>query len=85
MPGSETRINLLDLNLVRMRDFFVSIGEKPFRAEQVLKWIYHGGVTEFDQMSNLSLALRQRLPQLAVIEPPRILRERNRWMERSSG
>lgn len=75
MPGSQTRINLLDLDLVRMRDFFVSIGEKPFRAEQVLKWLYHGGVTEFDQMSNLSLALRQRLPQLAVIEPPRILRE----------
>ena len=75
MPGSQTRINLLDLDLVRMRDFFVSIGEKPFRAEQVLKWIYHSGVTEFDQMSNLSLALRQRLPQLAAIEPPRILRE----------
>lgn len=75
MPGSVTHINLLDLDLVRMREFFVSIGEKPFRGEQVLKWIYHAGITDFGQMTNLSMELRQRLPQLAVIEPPRILRE----------
>ena len=75
MPGSETRINFFDLDPVRMREFFVSIGEKPFRAEQVLKWIYHAGVTDFAQMSNLSVELRQRLSELAVIEPPRILRE----------
>lgn len=75
MPGSVTHINLLDLDLVRMREFFVSIGEKPFRAEQVVKWIYHAGITDFGQMTNLSVELRQRLPQLAVIEPPRILRE----------
>jgi len=73
MPGSETRINLLDLDPERLRDFFISIGEEAFRAEQVLKWVYHSGVTDFAQMTNLSLALRQRLPHLAVIEPPRIL------------
>jgi 23S rRNA (adenine2503-C2)-methyltransferase len=75
MPGSATRINLMDLDLVRMQEFFVSIGEKPFRAEQLLKWIYHARITDFGQMTNLSMQLRQRLPQLAVIEPPKILRE----------
>jgi 23S rRNA (adenine2503-C2)-methyltransferase len=76
MPGTETRINLLDLDPERLGDFFLSIGEQSFRAEQVLKWIYHSGVTDFARMTNLSQALRQRLPELAVIEPPRILRQR---------
>ncbi|HMB60383.1 MAG TPA: 23S rRNA (adenine(2503)-C(2))-methyltransferase RlmN [Xanthomonadales bacterium] len=70
-----TRINLMDLDAVRMREFFVSIGEKPFRADQVLKWVYHAGVIDFAGMTNLGLALRTRLTELAIIEPPRILRE----------
>jgi 23S rRNA (adenine2503-C2)-methyltransferase len=70
-----TRINLFDLDQARMRTFFESIGEKPFRAEQLLKWIYHQGVTDFEQMTNLSLELRQRLRQVAEIEPPRVLNE----------
>jgi len=75
MLVTETRINLFDLDQVRMRAFFESIGEKPFRAEQVLKWVYHQGVTDFDQMTNLSMELRQRLPQVAEVEPPRVLNE----------
>jgi len=39
MLVTETRINLFDLDQTRMRAFFESIGEKPFRAEQVLKWV----------------------------------------------
>jgi len=75
MTGTETRINLLDFDLARLRDFFQSIGEHSFRAEQVLKWIYHSGVTDFALMTNLSHELRQRLARIAVIEPPRILRQ----------
>lgn len=75
MTVTETRINLFDLDQVGLRAFFESIGEKPFRAEQVLKWIYHQGVTDFDQMTNLGIALRQRLSEVAVIEPPRVLSE----------
>jgi 23S rRNA (adenine2503-C2)-methyltransferase len=75
MAVTETRINLLDLDEVRMRSFFESIGEKPYRAAQVLKWIYHQGVTDFEQMTNLSLALRQGLPRLAEIQAPTVLRE----------
>jgi len=75
MPGSVSPINLFDLDLNRMREFFVSIGEKTFRAEQVMKWVYHGGVTDFGLMTNLGLELRQRLAGLAVIQPPRVIRE----------
>jgi 23S rRNA (adenine2503-C2)-methyltransferase len=75
MSGTATRINLMDLDLIRMEEFFVSIGEKPFRAAQVLKWIYHARITDFGKMTNLGMELRQRLPGLAVIEPPKILRE----------
>lgn len=75
MTVTETRINLFDLDEAGLRAFFASIGEKPFRAEQVLKWVYHQGVTEFDQMTNLSVALRQKLQQLAEVTPPRILNE----------
>jgi len=73
VPVSETRINLMDLDEVRLREFFESIGEKPFRAQQVMKWIYHQGVTDFDQMTNLGLRLRQSLQQIAIIEPPQVL------------
>ena len=73
MPVSETRINLMDLDEVRLREFFESIGEKPFRAQQVMKWIYHQGVTDFDRMTNLGLGLRRSLRQIATIEPPQVL------------
>ena len=72
---TETRINLLDLDQPRLREFFQSIGEKPFRAQQVLKWIYHQGVTDFAEMTNLSLELRRQLQELAVVDPPQLLGE----------
>jgi 23S rRNA (adenine2503-C2)-methyltransferase len=75
MPVTETRINLLDLDEVRLREFFLSIGEKPFRAEQVLKWIYHQGITDFSRMTNLSKGLRQTLERVAVVDPPNVLSE----------
>jgi 23S rRNA (adenine2503-C2)-methyltransferase len=75
MPVTETRINLMDLDETRMRGFFESMGEKPFRAQQVLKWIYHQRVTDFEEMTNLGVALRQKLSSVAVIAPPRVLAE----------
>ena len=69
MTGKDERINLMDLEEGRMRSFFEWLGEKPFRAQQVLKWIYHQGVTDFDDMTNLSLGLRERLKEIAKVEP----------------
>lgn len=73
MSATETRINLLDLDERGLEDFFVSIGEQRWRAQQVLKWIYHSQVTDFDGMTNLGLDLRRRLSEIAEIRPPEIL------------
>ena len=56
MKGANT--NLLGLDRRELERFFVAMGEKPYRACQVMKWIYHHGVADFDAMTDLSLALR---------------------------
>ena len=70
---AQQKVNLLGLSRGGMEAFFVDLGEKAFRASQVLKWIYHHGVNDFDAMTNLSKDLRERLNAIAVIEPPRIV------------
>lgn len=65
-------VNLLGHTHEDMVQFFEEIGEKKFRAAQVMKWIHHEGVTDFDQMSNLSKALREKLKGIAEVRPPAI-------------
>lgn len=69
------RINLLDLNRKSMAGFFADLGEKPFRATQILKWVHQAGVTDIDEMSNLSKALRLKLRDLVYIKTPEIKQE----------
>ena len=68
-----SRVNLLGLSLRQMEQFFLDIGEKKFRAQQVLKWIHHAGVSDIDQMSNLGKALREKLREIAEVRPPEIV------------
>ncbi|MDO2947376.1 bifunctional tRNA (adenosine(37)-C2)-methyltransferase TrmG/ribosomal RNA large subunit methyltransferase RlmN [Aeromonas simiae] len=72
---SEMKTNLLDLDRDALRAFFVELGEKPFRADQVMKWIYHFGCDDFDQMTNVNKVLRERLKAIAEIRAPEISRE----------
>src|SRR3990167_5593939 len=74
--SSSSKINLLGLDRKSLQDFFVSIDEKPYRAEQVLKWVHFNGVTDFKAMSNLSKTLRERLSELAEIRLPDVLYEK---------
>ena len=55
--------NIKDYNLDELKNVMVELGEKPFRAEQVFKWLYEEKVKEFDEMTNLSLELREKLKQ----------------------
>ena len=71
------RVNLLGLTLPKMQEFFLEIGEKPFRAQQVLKWIHHAGVDSFDEMTNLSKALREKLSELAEVRAPEIVSQQD--------
>jgi len=75
MSGLSTRINLLDLDGPGLQAFFASLGEKPYRAQQVMRWIYHQQLDDFEAMTDLSLPLRQRLAEVAEIRPPEIVTE----------
>ncbi|WP_227430730.1 23S rRNA (adenine(2503)-C(2))-methyltransferase RlmN [Psychrobacter sp. I-STPA6b] len=66
------RTNLLGMNQEELGAYFKTLGEKPFRATQVMKWIYQHGVTDFTQMTNLSKALREKLNQHACVTPPKV-------------
>ncbi len=70
--GSQTKINLLDLNRQGLREFFQSIGEKPFRADQLMKWIYQQGESDFGKMSNINKSLRAKLESVCEIRAPEI-------------
>ncbi|MBM7073725.1 bifunctional tRNA (adenosine(37)-C2)-methyltransferase TrmG/ribosomal RNA large subunit methyltransferase RlmN [Shewanella sp. 202IG2-18] len=69
---SEKKINLLDLDRNAMRELFTELGEKPFRADQLMKWIYHFGVSDFDEMSNINKKLKAKLAARCEIVAPEI-------------
>ena len=73
--SSETntkKINLMDLTRQQMREFFAELGEKPFRADQLVKWIYHFGEDNFDNMTNINKKLREKLKAVAEIKAPEV-------------
>ncbi len=69
------KTNLLDWDKKGLEAFFADLGEKPFRATQLLKWIYHEGVTDFEQMSNLSKPLRGFLAENCQLAVPDVVIE----------
>jgi 23S rRNA (adenine2503-C2)-methyltransferase len=71
------KTNLLDLTRSGLAAFFKNMGEKPFRAEQVMKWIYQQGVDDFEQMTNLNKPLRVKLQQRCEIIAPEIAYQQN--------
>lgn len=73
MTEQQSKINLLDLTRGEMQAFFVELGEKAFRADQVMKWIYHFCVDDFDKMSNINKVLREKLKARCVIEAPHVV------------
>jgi 23S rRNA (adenine2503-C2)-methyltransferase len=65
-------VNLLDLDAERLAAFFTEIGEKPFRARQVMRWIHQFGQSEFASMSDLSKDLRTKLDSGATVQAPSV-------------
>ncbi|PXX15558.1 23S rRNA m(2)A-2503 methyltransferase [Nitrosomonas ureae] len=66
-------VNLLNYDGKSLVDFCTEIGEKPFRARQLLRWIHQFGIADFDLMSDLAKGLREKLAEQAVIELPSIM------------
>lgn len=71
-----TQYNLMNLDRPAMAEYFGRLGEKRFRADQVVKWIHQLGVADFGAMTNLSKDLRTRLATEAEVTPPLVLDER---------
>lgn len=75
VPNKNGKINLLDLNRQQMREFFKEMGEKPFRADQVMKWMYHYCSDNFDDMTDINKVLRNKLKEVAEIRAPEVVEE----------
>ncbi|MBV1905737.1 MAG: 23S rRNA (adenine(2503)-C(2))-methyltransferase RlmN [Pseudomonadales bacterium] len=85
------KTNLMSLTREGLTDFFLALGEKPYRAVQVMKWIYHRGVYDIALMTDLSQDLRSRLQECACIELSEIVSEHlsvdgtRKWIIRVAG
>jgi 23S rRNA (adenine2503-C2)-methyltransferase len=66
-------VNLLDFDAERLAGFFAEIGEKPFRARQVMRWVHQFGQSEFESMSDLSKDLRAKLVSGAMVQAPSVM------------
>ncbi|MFL6547108.1 MAG: 23S rRNA (adenine(2503)-C(2))-methyltransferase RlmN [Povalibacter sp.] len=69
-PASKT--NLLGLTRTELEAFIAGMGEKPFRARQLLKWLYKRAASDFDQMTDLAKSFRERLKEVAEVRTPDI-------------
>lgn len=91
MTTLSSKVNLLGLSPKELEDFFESIGEKRFRATQVLKWLHQYGASSFDEMTNISKSLREQLKQVADIREPEVVLEKisddgtRKWVIRMDG
>jgi 23S rRNA (adenine2503-C2)-methyltransferase len=70
-----TVVNLLEFDRDALASYCGQIGEKPFRATQLFRWIHQKGVADFDAMSDLAKSLRDKLAGRATIQAPRLLSE----------
>lgn len=70
---NSSKANLLGMTRAELEAFFEKIGEKKFRAGQVMKWIHQFGVTDFEEMTNISGKLREKLNAIAEIEAPEVV------------
>ena len=69
------KANLAGMSLAHLREFFATLGEKPFRAAQVLKWIHQRGVIDFQAMTDISKPLRDKLMEVAEIQLPEVVED----------
>jgi 23S rRNA (adenine2503-C2)-methyltransferase len=65
--GSPSKLALLGLPAAQLVELFENIGEKPYRARQIMRWVYQRYVTEYAEMTDLSAALRKQLAELTTL------------------
>jgi 23S rRNA (adenine2503-C2)-methyltransferase len=72
MPEATNKTNLLGLTRAGLESFVAEMGEKPFRARQLMKWLYKRCVGDFDEMTDLAKSFRERLREVAEVRVPEI-------------
>ncbi len=77
MQAKTDKINLLGMPQGDLEQWVEGLGEKPYRARQLLKWIYQNGVTDFGAMTDLSKSLRQSLGESATISLPTVISQQD--------
>ncbi len=73
MPAQTDKVNLLGMPQGALESLFTDFGEKPFHARQLMRWVYQRGITDFDEMTDLSKSLRQKLHESTYIQLPEVL------------
>jgi 23S rRNA (adenine2503-C2)-methyltransferase len=68
-------LNLLDYDAEKLGQLMVQMGEKPFRAKQLLKWVHQRGAADFDVMSDIAKSFRHKLAEQACVAPPSMMAE----------
>ncbi len=69
-------VNLLGMSMSELEVFCSSIGEKPFRARQLARWLHKTGASQFEDMTDLAKSLREKLPRYATLQTPGILQDK---------
>jgi len=75
MNNAATLTNLLGLSIPQLESFCANIGEKPFRARQLARWLHKNGVADFAAMSDLAKSLREKLPAVAHVQTPGVIHD----------
>jgi len=70
-PG---KLSLLGMPAANLVEFFENLGEKPFRARQIMHWLYQRYVTDYGQMTDLSTTLRKQLAEITQLDLPPVLK-----------
>jgi 23S rRNA (adenine2503-C2)-methyltransferase len=68
-------VNLLGLSIDELRSLCAELGEKPYRARQLVRWLHRAGADDIGAMTDISKAFRERLASMATIAPPAVLRD----------
>ena len=66
-------VNLLEFEKQRFVQFCAELGEKPFRARQLMRWIHQSGVGDFDAMTDMAKSLRSVLKRDCEVLPPKVI------------
>ncbi len=72
---NNSKVNLYGLTLVSLKELCHELGEKPYRAVQIMKWLYHHGVESIDEMTDISKKTRAKLNEVATISLPAVIEE----------